>query len=111
MKQFPKAAERKLQQRGGKKRKSEILTDTPVKDALEDEKRAKENKTKSVKKQLFGKQKKDPKKQANRKNTKTVKRDSSSDEETFCLICVESWSNSLPKGEMDPVYSMQNVGT
>lgn len=97
LKPFPKAAERKLQQRGRKKRKSQILTDTPVKDALEEEKRVKENKTNSVKKQVFGKQKKDSKKQANRKNTKTLNDDSSSDEETFCLICVESWSNSLPK--------------
>ncbi|XP_074042558.1 uncharacterized protein [Leptinotarsa decemlineata] len=37
-KPFPKAAERKVQ-RGRTKRKSEILTDTPIKDALKEEKK------------------------------------------------------------------------
>lgn len=37
LKPFPKAAERKVQL-GRKKRKSEILKDTPIKDALEEEK-------------------------------------------------------------------------
>lgn len=71
------------------------MTDTPIKDALEEEKKKKENKTRSIKQQVFGKTKKNTKKQANAKNSK-IKDDSSRDEETFCLLCVEPWSNSLP---------------
>lgn len=84
---LPKAEQRKQTLKGRKKRKSAVLTDTPEKDALEEEqtgrnlKKSKEVlklKVKKVKKKVF------------------VSSDSSSEEECFCLVCSEEFGNSKP---------------
>ena len=89
---LPKAGERKQSSRGRKRRKTAILTDTPEKNALEDEKRSSKNK-KSTKSKEDSKK---PKRRLNYSN-KTAELDSTDEEEYFCLICVEPYSNSRPK--------------
>lgn len=88
VRQFPTIKQRKTTLRVRRKRKSAILTDTPEKDALEEEqnsrksKKSKEiikSKVKTVKKKIL------------------VSSDNSSEEEYFCLVCTESYGNSKPK--------------
>ncbi|KAL0166873.1 hypothetical protein M9458_038717, partial [Cirrhinus mrigala] len=95
---YPKAGRRKPSSKGRKRRKSAILTDTPVKQQLEKEK----NKAESSKK-LFQKRGKrggktsGPTKNKAAKRRKIIQESSSDDEECFCLVCVEPFSNSRPK--------------
>ncbi|RXN07766.1 endochitinase A1-like protein [Labeo rohita] len=95
---YPKAGRRKPSSKGRKLRKSAILTDTPVKQQLEKEK----NKAEFSKK-LFQKRGKrggktsGPTKNKAAKRRKIIQESSSDDEECFCLVCVEPFSNSRPK--------------
>lgn len=86
---FPKAGPRKQLQTARKKRRAAILTDTPEKDSLAQE---------QSKKQKTGIDK--AKKKAIKKKVFTLS-DSSSDncEEYACLICDESYSESIPGEE------------
>lgn len=94
---FPKAGERKGRKCSRRKRKSAILTDTPVKDEIE---ALKSSKTKQAKRNVFSIE---PKKNATagRKRTKMRKSDNediSSDEEeeeTFCIVCHGRYSSSI----------------
>lgn len=106
---FPKATRTKCN-KGRKKRKAAILTDTPEKMALAEE----QDKRKDKKiKDKNGKQKSEPDKKENGKSSrrldkatkkinkqKTIKRklrydqDSSDDDESFCLVCMEPYTNS-----------------
>ena len=90
-----------------KKRKSAILTDTPEKNAIEEEHkiRMKKSKTNTIKK-TKAKKKLAFTKNLNTKssvksscsNEKSMNDDSSSEEEeTYCLVCVEPYSNSRPR--------------
>lgn len=101
LKPLPKAAPRKATRNVRRKRKSAILTDTPIKDELENEKVARLSKRKNkkeeegadrAKKNVFGR------KAVTEKTNKTGKiiQDSSDEDETFCLVCVEPYSNSAP---------------
>lgn len=90
---FPKASPRKTLNRGRKKRKSTIYTDTPEKEDItkETEEKDRKKQAKRVKKQLGGKNKEKS------KNNKRQNKESSTDdepEEYFCLVCVESYSHS-----------------
>ena len=92
---LPKAPARQQSTRGRKKRKSAILTDTPEKTALEEEFRnskSKKSKGQKCKTKLIAE------KPTTRKSIKSKKRtantEPSDDEEWFCLICVEPYSNS-----------------
>ena len=83
---FTKAGKRKSSKVVRKKRKTAILTDTPEKQALENEQRAKQNKntnhSKGCKRLSF-----------KRKTQKTrVKK--SIRQDYFCLVCAEPFSNS-----------------
>ncbi|CAM4572947.1 unnamed protein product [Leuciscus chuanchicus] len=93
MQPFPKAGPRKTTGRIRKKRRSEILTDTPVKQALMEEQQGR------GKKIIVGK-KKGKKQKKERKPTKKMLNfeDSDiSDEENFCVVCMEPYGNSKPK--------------
>ena len=92
---FPKAGPRKETGKGRKKRRSEILTNTPVKLALEEEDR---RKGKNVRKKLLGADKGKQRK-AKKAPKKTVKANNSSseEEEDFCVVCMETFLNSKPK--------------
>lgn len=76
---FPKVGPRKHSGRGRKQRRSAVLTDTPVKIAIENEKR-KSFKNKNVKKVS--------------KSKKEITFDSSDEEECLCLVCLEPYENS-----------------
>lgn len=87
---FPKAGPRQNTRKGRKRRKSAILTDTPEKSAIEEEQRTRS-------------QAKKPKKNLNSKSSKPIvqqqeKRDETSeDEDSYCLVCLEAFSRSRPK--------------
>ncbi|XP_026196656.1 uncharacterized protein LOC113169825 [Anabas testudineus] len=93
---FPKAGPRK-ETRKRKKLTSSILTDTPVKERIEAEKTFTQQR---MKKTLFSKTEKKKSKTSKRtsKKRKEQNTESSSDEEEcFCLVCVEPFSNSRPR--------------
>ena len=88
---FPKAAPRKLTKRSKNRRRSAILTDTPEKHKLEEaeaNRNVKRTKPSSMKKKA-------PAKKTKASRKKSV--DLSDEEEWFCLICVEPYSNSKPR--------------
>ncbi|KAJ3666433.1 hypothetical protein Zmor_001875 [Zophobas morio] len=92
---LPKAQERKNTKQQRKKRKSAILTDTPVKDELEAEQVARANKAEKPKRNLFSENfsvSSNKKKKYQRKQHK--QESSSEEEETFCLVCDGNYSNS-----------------
>lgn len=109
VKPLPKAGPRKNNGKGRKGRKTAILTDTPNKLEIQEQEERK-IKSKVVKKPIFqiGKEtrkgkpssvKKAIKKKAQKtKNRATIatNSDDSDDEDCFCLVCVESFSNSRP---------------
>lgn len=78
-----------------RKRKSAILTDTPEKDALE----AEYSKRKSAVKNLTGalSQKPASKGKSRKKAKKTSEVESDDEEECFCLVCLEPFSQSSSK--------------
>lgn len=108
---YPKAPARKTNKVGRRKRESAILTDTPVKDQLEEERNkrlTKKNKKKeAVKRAVFDFESKDSAKKEEKgkklkkpEKVKTSYSDSETDEEEcFCLICLEPFSNSVPNEE------------
>ncbi|KAK4874055.1 hypothetical protein RN001_013415 [Aquatica leii] len=85
---LPKASNR-TNRTQRKKRKSAILTDTPIKDEIEQEKMSRQNKkqAKSIKKNLSSTQKK----------TKGKKKEEilSDEEDCMCLVCGELYSASV----------------
>ena len=111
---LPKAPARKTENKQGRrKRKSAILTDTPVKEALRTEQEQGRKSAKLTKPRKLVSENSLPKKSSSsarktttvketKKRKRSVKRpekiDSSSDEEeTFCLVCTEPYSNSKSK--------------
>nr|XP_023676800.1 uncharacterized protein LOC111848778 [Paramormyrops kingsleyae] len=92
---FAKAGPRKDTGRGRKKRCSEILTDTPVKLALEEEER---RKGKNIRKKILESEKIKTKK-AKKPAKERVKADDSSseDDDDLCVICMEPFKNSKSK--------------
>ena len=84
---FTKATPRKTNQRGKKRGRSTILTDTPVKTALEAE-AAKMNKTTSRKVATTLVPKKEVKSDKRQKDTE--------EEKCQCLVCYEPFGNSRP---------------
>ncbi|XP_043212195.1 SH3 domain-containing protein C23A1.17-like [Amphibalanus amphitrite] len=89
-------------QRGRKKRSSMVLTDSPVKRMLEEEQAKKKPKTgkanskeSGAKKRTVKAQGKKTKKRVNKSASRCEAYDSDA-EETFCLVCVEPYSNSRP---------------
>jgi hypothetical protein len=89
---FPKAGPRKQTYAGRRKRKTAVLTDTPVKRALEEEKKGK--KAKGTKRRLMSSA---SSKQTCKKRTDTAHKDDTDEEqEWFCLVCTEPYSNSRP---------------
>lgn len=91
---YPKAGERKTKSGGKRKRSTSILTDTPVKKALEDERNT-AAKRKSVKKIPKTKKKSEDESKPKRK-TKKKKEDTKyeDDDDTICLYCLESFKDS-----------------
>lgn len=78
--------------------KSAILTDTPVKQQLEKEKNKAESSIKLFQKRgKRGGKTSGPTKNKAAKRRKIIQESSSDDEECFCLVCVEPFSNSRPK--------------
>ncbi|CAI5650280.1 unnamed protein product [Oreochromis niloticus] len=95
---YPKAGRRKPSSKGRKRRKSAILTDTPVKQQLEKEKNKAESSKKLFQKRgTRGGKTSGPMKNNAAKRRKIIQESSSDDEECFCLVCVEPFSNSRPK--------------
>ncbi|KAK7115761.1 hypothetical protein V1264_001577 [Littorina saxatilis] len=91
---FPKAAPRQMASKGRKRRKSAILTDTPEKQRLSEEKQRKPTRTAQV-----GTKKSAPKtrkRKASRNLKSAISGDSSEDDDCFCLVCCEPYSNSRP---------------
>ena len=106
---LPQAGPRSATRRGGKKRKSAILTDTPEKNAIEEEYNQRNKVKKSIKLTTKGNKQKLPstkakgkakqtKKLPRKKGKKDLSIENSSDEENdcFCLVCHDLYSNSLP---------------
>ncbi|KAL3999369.1 nuclear receptor co-repressor 2 [Sarotherodon galilaeus] len=95
---YPKAGHRKPSSKGRNRRKSAILTDTPVKQQLEKEKnKAEYSKKLFQKRETRGGETSGPMKNNAAKRRKIIQESSSDDEECFCLVCVEPFSNSRPK--------------
>ena len=91
VKPYPRATVRKTTR--GRKRKSSILTDTPLKQALADEKKNK----KKIGMKMDTKCSK-PKKRKLKPNRKLLAETDTDDEtDTFCLVCPELYSNSRAK--------------
>ena len=93
---LPKASPRKQGIRKRKQRKSVVLTDTPVKRALEEEQnRQVKSSQKVIKhKNVSNKKGKGKKKTTQRRNKRNESESSNAD--TFCLVCVEPYTNSRP---------------
>lgn len=101
---LPKAAERKTNRNSNRKRQTAILTDTPVKRKFEEETRKQQEKKsyKEIKsrKTLFGKtnnkgiSKTDGLSRPKSKSRPAVGDSSDEEEECFCLVCLEPFSNS-----------------
>lgn len=104
---FPKAGPRQQNRRGRKKKQTAILTDTPIKEALKEEKDKAKEKKQPLKRKIVEKKctsnKKDGRKFLFRDempvaSTSRVSRKSSSSEsedETECLFCEESYRSSV----------------
>ena len=96
---LPKAAPRQMESKGRKRRKTAILTDTPEKNMLaETAKKKKANPlptstSKSATRKIPKKTKQNGTKS---KNSKSNFSDSSDDDEYYCLVCCEPYSNSRP---------------
>ena len=98
---FPKAGPRKTTGATKRRRKSEIYTDTLVKQALEEEEKNRKCK-KKVNMDLRGKRQcktNNPERKSARKRTqkKNDKDEDTSDEKNFCIVCMEPFSNSKPR--------------
>lgn len=99
---LPKAPPRKMTNRGRKTRKTAIYTDTPEKEAIEKEVAERLKRSKQVKKNLEDKENRKGKGKG--KTTKPMimkmkqKDDASesSEEECFCVVCMEPYSASRP---------------
>ncbi|KAJ8737171.1 hypothetical protein PYW07_000442 [Mythimna separata] len=98
---YPKAPPRLTTNKGRKKRKSTIYTDTPEKETIRKETEEKERKKKAKgaklnlnKKRLNSKSKNINKAMTNKK--KTTSSDDDEDEEYYCLVCMESYGSSRP---------------
>lgn len=91
---YPKAGPRLQSNRGRKKRKTAILTDTPEKQAIEEEYERKMNQAKKKLLTNDAKRKKGTINKKNKKPTIEIESDSSSEEDVFCLVCVEAYSKS-----------------
>lgn len=88
---FPKAGPRKTLTTIRRKRKAAILTDTPEKNALEEEQNKASKKVKKPKKNIDKKRKKS----VSKKILQSSETESDKDEYT-CLVCSEVWSDSIP---------------
>ena len=96
----PKATPRKKKCNTGRKaRKSAILTDTPERNALFAEAIKKKNKKNDVKEKKATKKRKQEflHKVRSKKPVEKYDISSSDDEDWYCLICVEPYSNSRPR--------------
>ncbi|CAH1961297.1 unnamed protein product [Acanthoscelides obtectus] len=100
LKPYPKAMPRKSKV-GRKKRVSAILTDTPIKSALEEEERTRQRKKnvgatkRNISGELTSGAKSKCKKQSAKKTLKKIDSTSSEeDEESACLICLTPFSHS-----------------
>lgn len=94
-----------------KKRQSAIITDTPEKDALQEEQLSKKKKVEKVTRKIYDSESKSKgeheKKRCENSKNKKKKKDNikpnlceeSEDEECFCLMCGESFKASRPKEE------------
>lgn len=95
---YPKAPARKLGTRGRKTKKTAIYTDTPEKEAIrkEYEERQKRLKAKQMKKNILEPStgKKNKGKGKGKKRKANTSPDSSSEEEYYCLVCLEPYSAS-----------------
>lgn len=89
----PKAGPRKTRENGRRKRKSAILTDTPVKEALEQEKKPKKVKRKLVQNTSQPTEKRSQQRGKKKQKTKHIEKESDSEGDgTFCVVCLESYS-------------------
>jgi len=89
---YPKAVrQQKLNKKGRQKGKSAVLTDTPEKKEIE-----KKFKAKAVKRKIFESKQKQKAKTTKPKKAKMSKENnySSDEDETFCLVCMETFSSS-----------------
>lgn len=92
---FPKAPPRKEGNRGKRKRKSAVYTDTPEKEKIRAEYEAKQ--VQKVKKKLGSSNPKTNSYKKNKSKEEDRKENSDSeDEECFCLVCLEPYSTSKP---------------
>lgn len=96
VKPLPKAGPRMGSTKGRKRRYTVVLTDTPEKDALEKEQATRcqkkmkqvKQKTKQVKRKVFSS-----------KNKHDSESSTDSEDDCLCLICCDSYSQSLPSEE------------
>jgi hypothetical protein len=99
---LPQAGPRNITNKGRKKRKTAILTDTPEKNAIEEEYQQRNKAKKRILQPDTGKGKKKlistKRKGKGKKTTKAAngKENKSDDEDCFCLVCLETFSNSRP---------------
>ena len=103
---FPKAPPRKVRKSGRKRRKSAILTDTPVKESLEREKQACVSRKKGAKAKRNiavaldkgkGKGKGKTSTLTARQKAAEIDTDSDDDEFNICLVCCDHFRNSRPR--------------
>nr|XP_049704587.1 uncharacterized protein LOC126056252 isoform X1 [Helicoverpa armigera] len=100
---LPKAPPRLIGHTKARKRKTAVLTDTPEKNALAEEQASKKKKTKKKVKgkgtgKCKGKGKQTKKPTKNPAKRRVLQDDDSSDDEQewFCIICCDAYSNSAP---------------
>ena len=79
-----------------KTRKTAILTDTPVKEALAAERQA-QGKNNPFQKKCTGTKSKTPGENKAGIKRKTLQASSSDEDECLCLVCVEPFANSRPR--------------
>ncbi|CAK1593712.1 unnamed protein product [Parnassius mnemosyne] len=99
---LPQAGPRTVANKGCKKRKTAILTDTPEKNVIEEEYQQRNKAKKTVlqtdtgnwKRNLMSKKGKGKGKKT--KKAAKGKENKSDDEDCFCLVCLDTFSNSRP---------------
>lgn len=92
---FPKAPTRKTIKNNRQKRKTAILTDSPIKNQLEQEKLMRKIKQpKTSKRNINAMKKKIVTKMSNKRKIST---DSFENKECYCLVCLEPFSNLRPR--------------
>lgn len=94
---LPKAAPKVARQTKRRQVKTAIVTDTPEKNAIEEQEAERSRRAKVVKRKISNNDKPLKKLKIKQRNRNISSSDETDEDDCFCLICSDSYKNSLPK--------------